>query len=109
MAMQASTGVILWSVATPNASDPIGPLTVANGVLIGTSLGAPNGAVHALDAKTGKILYSKGIHANASISGGVSVHNGCIFVGEGLTAITSVSFPPGIAKFGHAVDAMCVK
>lgn len=106
VAMDASTGEILWSVATPNASYPLGPVTVANGVLLGTSLGVPNGAMHALDAKTGAILWSEEIHENASISGGVSVHSGCMFVPQGVSLITAISLP---AKHGHAVDAFCVK
>lgn len=109
VAMNASTGAILWSVATPNASHPIGPVTVANGVLLGTSLGVPNGAMHALNAKTGTILWSKEIDANASISGGVSVQKGCMFVPQGISAATEVNLPPGTVKHGHAVDAMCVK
>lgn len=107
VAMDASTGAILWSVATPNASYPLGPVTVANGVLLATSLGAPNGAVHALDAKSGAFLWSHEIAANASISGGVSVHKGCMFVPVGVSLTTWASFPNGTAKFGHAVDAMC--
>lgn len=108
VAMNASTGVILWSVATPNASFPVGPVTVANGVLLATSLGVPNGAVHALDVKTGATLWSKGIDANASIAGGVSVHEGCMFVPQGITTITQLSNLGSLAKHGHAVEALCV-
>ncbi|KAG0605212.1 hypothetical protein M758_9G040200 [Ceratodon purpureus] len=108
VAMDASTGNILWSVATPNASYPIGPVTIANGVLLGTSLGSPNGAMHALDARTGTILWSKGIDENASISGGVSVNNGCMFVPQGISTVTQITFG-SFAKHGHAVNAVCVK
>jgi outer membrane protein assembly factor BamB len=108
VAMDAPTGKILWSVATPNASYPIGAVAVANGVLLTTSVGVPNGSIHALDAKTGAILWSQEIDVSASITGGVSVHGGCIFVPVGTSPATQLGFPPGTVKPGYAVDAVCV-
>ena len=108
VAMDAATGKTVWSTATPNASYPLGPVTVANGVLLGTSLGVPTGTMTALDAQSGAILWSREIDANASIGGGVSVHKGCMFVPQGITASTGLVYP-SVAKHGHAVEAMCVK
>lgn len=107
MAINATSGVVLWSVATPDGSFPIGPVSVANGVVFGTTLGSKRpGWAYALDAKSGRVLWKH--RGNASISGGASIHEGCIFLGEGISPITQISFPTTTSN-GHLVNAFCVE
>lgn len=104
VSVNASSGQILWSIATPDGSIPLGPVSVANGLVFTVSLGSPNGKVYALDSKSGKVLWHYNI--TTSIIGGPSISNGCIYFGEGISAITLNAFPN--ATFGHAIDAICV-
>lgn len=106
VAINATSGVVLWSTATPDGSFPIGPVSYANGVVFGTSLGSTGrGWVYALDAESGKVLWKS--RGNASISGGASIHEGCIFLGEGVSFITQQSEPTTVMN-GHLVNAFCV-
>ena len=75
--MNSSTGKILCSTATPNASYPFRVQTCDSGerCSVGDVAGSPNGAMTALDAQSDAILWSREIYANASLGGGVSVHN----------------------------------
>ncbi|CAK9867535.1 unnamed protein product [Sphagnum jensenii] len=95
---------ILWSIVVPNDGVAIGPVTVANGVVFGTSYGAPYDALLALEATSGKILWQ--YKANSSIAGGVSVFKGCVYMGEGPTEASKVVVPFNIR--GLRVDAFCV-
>ncbi|CAM6084412.1 unnamed protein product [Calypogeia fissa] len=83
VAMNASTGEILWSTANPLMSTNNAPLTHANGVVFGGSL-AP-GHVVALDAITGKVLWTYATPGD--LFGGVSVTDGCVFVPVGVSLI----------------------
>lgn len=105
MAINSSSGTVLWSTAAPDASYPIGPVSVTNGVVFGTTLGAPSssGSVYALDSKSGDVLWKH--KANASLNGGFSIHDGCVFLGEGVTPATAAGYST-IA--GHVVNAFCV-
>lgn len=82
VAMEAKTGKILWSTADPSNSTAFGPVTVANGVVFAGSTNA-KGPIYAIDARTGKIMWS--YQTGASVNGGISVSNGCIYVGHGYT------------------------
>jgi outer membrane protein assembly factor BamB len=107
VAINSSSGTVLWSTAAPDASYPVGPVSVANGVVFGTTLGAPSGSgsVYALDSKSGDVLWK--YKATASLAGGLSIHNGCVFLGEGVTAGTAIAFPNSTIA-GHVVNAFCV-
>ncbi|XP_027074602.1 uncharacterized protein [Coffea arabica] len=82
VAMDAPTGKILWSTADPKNAT-VNPVTIANGVLFGGSTYS-TGPVYAINAETGKILWS--YETGASVYGGMSVSNGCMYVGHGYRA-----------------------
>ncbi|KAJ9683628.1 hypothetical protein PVL29_019270 [Vitis rotundifolia] len=52
---------------------PIGPVTIVNGVLFGGST-HPTGPIYAMDARSGKILWSH--NTGATVYGGISVNLG---------------------------------
>lgn len=81
-AINANSGEILWSVANPTQFPAIGPTSLVNGVVFGTSMDTL-GSVFALDGKSGDILWNA--TTNASVYGGCSIGLGCIFVGSGAS------------------------
>jgi polyvinyl alcohol dehydrogenase (cytochrome) len=93
-ALDPATGSFLWQTATPGACSPpvpnaargcmgLGPASVANGVVyagsMDTSPGAPT--MFALDAKTGKILWS--FAAGSSVIAGPAIVENSIYWGSG--------------------------
>ncbi|KAK7295342.1 hypothetical protein RJT34_18249 [Clitoria ternatea] len=88
VAMEISNGRVLWSTANPSNKSATGPVSVANGVVFAGSSDRM-GNIYAMDAKTGEILWS--YKTGASVYGGMSVNNGCIFVGHGY-AVNSGTF-----------------
>ncbi|XP_019161587.1 PREDICTED: uncharacterized protein LOC109158176 [Ipomoea nil] len=103
VAMDAQTGKILWSTAVPDTGLS-NPVTVANGVLFAGSV-HPRGPVFAINAKTGEILWS--YYTGATVYGGMSVSNGCVYVGNGYR----VSIGAGIPIFtgGTSLFAFCLE
>ncbi|XP_034706305.1 polyvinylalcohol dehydrogenase-like [Vitis riparia] len=103
VAMDASTGKILWSTADPSNATSNGPVTIANGVLFGGST-HPTGPIYAMDARSGKILWSH--NTGATVYGGISASNGCIYLGNGykvnLGSFTA-SFTNGTSLFAFCV------
>jgi polyvinyl alcohol dehydrogenase (cytochrome) len=82
-ALDPRTGRILWQVPdpTPGAIDP-GAVSVANGVLYA---GSYSGAMHALNARTGAILFS--FASGGSVIDAPSIVNGTVFWGSGYRNI----------------------
>ncbi|XP_027353507.1 uncharacterized protein LOC113863924 [Abrus precatorius] len=78
--MDSSSGRVLWSTANPRNSTANGPVSVANDVVFAGSTDS-NGFIFAMNAKNGKILWS--YKTGASVYGGMSVKNGCMYVGNG--------------------------
>ncbi|PON40406.1 LOW QUALITY PROTEIN: Quinoprotein alcohol dehydrogenase-like domain containing protein [Trema orientale] len=77
--MEAKTGKILCSTVDPRKANALGPVTVANGVVFAGST-HPKGPIYAINARSGKVMsYETG----ATVYGGISVSNGCIYVGHG--------------------------
>lgn len=101
--MDASTGKVLWSTADPKNATLSQPVSVANGVVFGGSAYA-TGPVYAIDARSGKILWS--YETGASVYGGVSVSNGCIYVGHGYK-VSLGSISPSYTG-GNYLFAFCV-
>ncbi|OMO79232.1 Quinonprotein alcohol dehydrogenase-like-superfamily [Corchorus capsularis] len=95
--MDAKNGQILWSTADPSNGTVSGPVSVANGVLFGGSTSG-QGPIYAINANNGKILWS--FNTGATIYGGSSISNGCIYVGHGYFS------PPFTA--GSSLFAFCV-
>jgi polyvinyl alcohol dehydrogenase (cytochrome) len=61
-ALDPQTGKIIWQIPDPTGAQDQGALTVANGVLYGGSI---DGHMYAIDAATGKVLWSyQGIGAS---------------------------------------------
>ncbi|KAL3525956.1 hypothetical protein ACH5RR_014328 [Cinchona calisaya] len=97
VAMDAGHGKILWSTADPkNAA--VNPVTIANGVLLGGSTYS-TGPVYAINAETGRILWS--YETGAAVFGGMSVSDGCMYVGHGYTAPVR---PAGTYLFAFCIE-----
>ncbi|XP_021297719.1 uncharacterized protein LOC110426746 isoform X2 [Herrania umbratica] len=103
VAMDANSGQILWSTGDPSNGTASGPVTVANGVLFGGSTYG-QGPIYAMNANTGKILWS--YNTGATVYGGISVSNGCIYVGHGYKVSFGL-FNPGFTN-GTSLFAFCV-
>jgi polyvinyl alcohol dehydrogenase (cytochrome) len=88
-ALDPRTGKILWQVAdpTPGAIDP-GAVSVANGVVYA---GSYSGAMHALDARTGAVLFT--FDSGGSVIDAPSIVNGTVYWGSGYRNIA-----PGIGN-----------
>ncbi|TYH76073.1 hypothetical protein ES332_D04G060900v1 [Gossypium tomentosum] len=103
VAMDAKSSEILWSIADPSNSRVSGPVTIANGVLFASSTDK-QGPVYAIDAKNGRILWS--YETGATVYGGMSVSNGCIYVGNGykvnIGAFTS-TYTAGTSLFAFCL------
>jgi polyvinyl alcohol dehydrogenase (cytochrome) len=80
-AFDARTGQILWQTADPTpGSLDFGAVSVANGVVYAGSQGKP-GYMYALDALTGKILWSYA--SGGSVIDGPSIVDGVVYWGSG--------------------------
>ncbi|TYJ37696.1 hypothetical protein E1A91_A05G393500v1 [Gossypium mustelinum] len=80
VAMDAKSVEILWSIVDPSNSRVCSPVTIANAVLfVGSTY--KQGPIYAIDAKNGRILWS--YETSATVYDGMSVSNGCIYVGNG--------------------------
>ncbi|KAM3761671.1 hypothetical protein ACB098_01G285900 [Castanea mollissima] len=104
VAMNAHSGEILWSTANPSNATASGPVTVANHVLFAGSTN-PKGPIYALNAKTGDILWS--YETGATVFGGMSVSDGCVYVGNGYS-LGLGSFSPSYTA-GTSLYAFCLK
>ena len=99
VAMNANSGKIQWSTA--NA----GPVTVANHVIFAGST-HPKGPIYAINAKTGEILWS--YETGATVYGGMSVSEGCVYVGNGYrSGIATLVNPSFTAR--TSLFAFCIK
>ncbi|MBA0750487.1 hypothetical protein Gogos_001898, partial [Gossypium gossypioides] len=78
--MDAKSSEILWSIMDPSNSRVSSPVTIANGVLfVGSTY--KQGPIYSIDVKNGRILWS--YETGATVYDGMSVSNGCIYVGNG--------------------------
>ena len=98
MALEPQSGRILWSTANPSNATASGPVTIANGVLFAGSTDS-RGPVYAMNAETGEILWSYA--TGATVYGGASVSDGCIFIGNGYNVSLGffLSFTAGTSLF----------
>src|SRR4051812_6141757 len=88
-ALDPRTGRILWQVPdpTPGAGDP-GAVSVANGVVY---VGSYSGAMHALDARTGAVLFT--FASGGSVIDAPSIVAGTVYWGSGYRNIA-----PGVGN-----------
>ncbi|MBV8118720.1 MAG: PQQ-binding-like beta-propeller repeat protein [Alphaproteobacteria bacterium] len=100
-ALDPATGKILWQTPDPSAAVDIGPMTVANGVVYAPSTAAPSTSsatsmpnMLALDAKTGKVLWS--YDTRQSVNAGAVVVDGVVYWGSGYGRL---GFRGGLNKF----------
>jgi polyvinyl alcohol dehydrogenase (cytochrome) len=84
-ALDPSTGAILWQTRDPNGAPDPGAISVANGVVYGSSLGTGGGSTTmvAVDAATGATLWTYA--ADGSVVGGPSIANGVVYWGSGYS------------------------
>lgn len=79
VAMDAGKGRILCPTPDPSNATAFGLVSLVNGVLFAGST-FRKGPKYAINAKTGKILWS--YQTGTTIYGGVSVSNGCVLLGN---------------------------
>ncbi|XP_074289712.1 uncharacterized protein LOC141614982 [Silene latifolia] len=104
VAMDSSTGKVLWSTSNPSNASSNGPVTVANGIVFAGSTNGKTGPVYAMDAKRGNILWS--FETGATVFGGVSVSDGCVYLGNGYK-VGIGSFNPTFTS-GKTLFAFCI-
>ena len=82
-ALDPATGAILWQVADPNGAVDLGPMAVAKGVVYADSMagGATAPTMFALDASTGKTLWS--FAAGSSVNAGAVISGDSVYWGSG--------------------------
>jgi len=90
-ALDPTTGEILWQTADPQVETlpglgtvgvwDLAPVTVANGVLYGSSMAKTGNEMYALDASTGAILWR--FAAGSSVNSGPAVVDGTVYWGSG--------------------------
>jgi polyvinyl alcohol dehydrogenase (cytochrome) len=115
-ALDPKTGKILWQTAAPGKCSTggasgvsqgcmaLGPVSVANGVVFGASMDeAPtNPTMFALDAKTGKVLWS--FVTGSSVNAGPAIVGNSIYWGSGYAHI-GTAFGTGNTKlFAFTID-----
>lgn len=81
-ALDAATGAPVWQVEDPEHNYALGPVSVANGVVYGCSMG-PQGTAYAFNAATGATLWS--FATGASCNNGPAVDNGVVYWGTGYS------------------------
>ncbi|KAJ0094455.1 hypothetical protein Patl1_15836 [Pistacia atlantica] len=103
VALDASTGEIVWSTANPSNDTAQAPVTLENNLLFAGSV-SPNGPLYTMDANTGKIIWS--YDTNTTIYGGASAGYGCIYLGNGYTE-SLAKFHPDWTP-GTSLHAFCI-
>ncbi|PQM36714.1 uncharacterized protein Pyn_32581 [Prunus yedoensis var. nudiflora] len=102
VAMEARNGNIIWSTANSNDATAPAAVTVANGVVSEDPRTGKD--LYAMNAKTGKILWSH--DTGATVYGGISVSDGCIYLGNGYKVFNGFVNPNYTA--GTSLFAFCV-
>ena len=79
--MDPATGKILWQPPDPQGAVDAGFVSAANGVVYGGSMATTGNNMYALDAATGKILWS--FASGGSVAGGAAIAGGSVYWGSG--------------------------
>lgn len=106
-ALDAKSGAVRWTTKDPLGSRAEAAVSGANGVVFGCNLDQVNGTMYALDAKTGKVLwsYNSGSGTSPFVSGvygacmaGPSIADGMVYWGTG--AFQGAPGPKKLLGFG---------
>ncbi|HLY47644.1 MAG TPA: PQQ-binding-like beta-propeller repeat protein [Solirubrobacteraceae bacterium] len=84
-ALDPQTGAFDWQVATPGAAAAYGPASVANGVVYVGDMAPSGDNMFALDAATGKTLWS--FAAAGSVNASPAIVDGTLYWGSGYGAL----------------------
>jgi polyvinyl alcohol dehydrogenase (cytochrome) len=105
--LDARTGAVQWTTKDPLGSRAEAAVSGANGVIFGCNLDQVNGTMYALDAKTGKVLwsYNGGSGGSPFVTGvfgacnaGPSIAGGMVYWGSG--AFQGAPGPKKVFAFG---------
>ncbi|KAK7374507.1 hypothetical protein VNO80_07937 [Phaseolus coccineus] len=103
VAMEGKSGKILWSTENPSNANAYGPVTVANGIVFAGSVDS-KGPIYAINAESGNIVWS--YETGSTVYGGMSVSDGCIYVGNGYKV--GIGLNLGNYTAGTSLLAFCV-
>ncbi len=103
-ALDVNTGAMTWQLATPNGAQPHSFVSTANGVVyVGTDLPASGANMYALDAGSGKVLWSYA--AGGRVRGGASIVGSTVYWGGGST-LRAFALPASAARPDLVVTAV---
>lgn len=97
-ALDANNGSVLWTTKDPQGSRAEAAVSLANGVLFGCNMAANLGTMYALDAQTGKPLWS--YDGGAACTAGPSIVDGMVFWGSGTFGLFGPTGPRKLFAFG---------
>jgi polyvinyl alcohol dehydrogenase (cytochrome) len=106
-ALAAKSGDVLWTTKDPVGSRAEAAVSGANGVIFGCNLDQVNGTMYAMDAKTGKVLWSFNSGSGSSpyatgvfgaCMAGPSIADGMVYWGTG--AFQGAPGPKKVLAFG---------
>jgi polyvinyl alcohol dehydrogenase (cytochrome) len=95
-ALDADSGSVLWTTKDPQGSRAEAAVSLANGVVFGCNLAAGAGTMYALDARSGKPLWS--YDSGGPCNAGPSIADGMVFWGSGT--FTGAGGPKKVFAFG---------
>jgi len=102
-ALDVTTGAVAWQLGTANQAQPHSFVSTANGVVyLGTDLPASGPNMYALDAATGRQLWS--FAAGGRVRGGASVVGSVVYWGGGAT-LRAFALPAAAARPDLVVTA----
>ncbi len=84
-ALNPQTGAFDWQVATPGGAAAYGPASVANGVVYVGDMASTGDNMFALDAATGKTLWS--FAAAGSVNAAPAIVSGTLYWGSGYSSL----------------------
>jgi polyvinyl alcohol dehydrogenase (cytochrome) len=89
--MDPATGKILWQTPDPQGAVDAGFVSVANGVVYAGSMVTTGNNMYALDAATGKILWS--FASGGTVTGGAAIVDGSVYWGSGYCGTECFTAP----------------
>ena len=96
--LNAKNGKVQWTTADPQGSRAEAAVSLANGVVFGCNMAAGAGTLYALDAKSGKPLWSH--NSGAPCTAGPSIVDGMVFWGSGTFGLFGPTGPKKVFAFG---------